>query len=216
MLSPAGHRHRYLSANISPSFRYFKHWRDRGGSYGASFRSDAPRVLCSGTITVLDRLRSGVSGGSPATGEFLCCRGGISNCVEKQDWSTFIGPFGQQSWLRFGNENGRLEVGLLFMLNILRLDPPAFQAYQEEFISVFFSVIGTDKVSVEHRFLSALLRVPGISIHPVFAGVDDVWQPSAGSDEMSREEFFELRLAILKGQSSGLFWRRVRCTSDYG
>lgn len=43
-----------------------------------------------------------------------------------QDWSTFIGPFGRMSWSRLGDDRGRLQVGLQFMLNVAKVDRGAF------------------------------------------------------------------------------------------
>ncbi len=43
-----------------------------------------------------------------------------------QDWSTYVGH-GIESWTRLGDDHGRRQVGMNFMLNVARLDPNAFE-----------------------------------------------------------------------------------------
>jgi hypothetical protein len=43
-----------------------------------------------------------------------------------KDWLTFIGLHGKMSWMRLGDERGRWQVGLHFMLNVVHIDPSAF------------------------------------------------------------------------------------------
>ncbi|WVR06529.1 hypothetical protein IAU60_003560 [Kwoniella sp. DSM 27419] len=109
---------------------------------------------------------------------------------QKMEWSTFITPFGKQSWLRLGDERGRLQVGLHFMLNAARLDPACFGQYEEDFVALLFQVIGTDRLSVEHKYTAALLAMSGALDHPLL-------QPLIGSEsfdkEMSGSQFMEAR-----------------------
>ncbi len=44
---------------------------------------------------------------------------------KEREWSTYLG-YGKESWERFGEEHGRRQIGLSFMLNVARLDPNAF------------------------------------------------------------------------------------------
>lgn len=46
--------------------------------------------------------------------------------ADDQDWLTFIGLHGKMSWMRLGDERGRWQVGLHFMLNVVQIDPFAF------------------------------------------------------------------------------------------
>ncbi|WRT67980.1 uncharacterized protein IL334_004955 [Kwoniella shivajii] len=114
---------------------------------------------------------------------------------QRLDWSTFISPFGRQSWARLGDERGRVQVGLHFMSNVAILDPAAFTHHEEDFVALFFQVIGTDKLTVEHKYLSALLLTPGAMDHPLLS-------PLAGLEalerEMSRDGFMGMRTEALK------------------
>jgi hypothetical protein len=48
-------------------------------------------------------------------------------CIaDHQEWSTFIAEYGKMSWSRLGDERGRLQVGLHFMMNVAKTDPSAF------------------------------------------------------------------------------------------
>jgi len=51
-----------------------------------------------------------------------------------QDWSTFVGSFGKMSWSRLGDDRGRLQVGLHFMLNVARTDPSAFSVSSDQIL----------------------------------------------------------------------------------
>lgn len=46
--------------------------------------------------------------------------------VLQDGWTPYIGAFGSQSWQRLRSEQGRLQVGLHFMLNVAKLDGGAF------------------------------------------------------------------------------------------
>jgi hypothetical protein len=50
----------------------------------------------------------------------------VLNSADLKDWLTFIGLHGKMSWMRLGDERGRWQVGLHFMLNVVRIDPSAF------------------------------------------------------------------------------------------
>ncbi|EIW67739.1 hypothetical protein TREMEDRAFT_64331 [Tremella mesenterica DSM 1558] len=76
------------------------------------------------------------------------------------DWSTFVGPFGRMSWSRIPDIKARINVGLHFMLNVAITDPFSFPKLKEDFISLIFTTITTDRLSVEHKYLSAVLSMP--------------------------------------------------------
>lgn len=44
-------------------------------------------------------------------------------CLSRQDWDTYL-AYGQESWERLGDEIGKRQVGMNFMLNVAQLDPP--------------------------------------------------------------------------------------------
>ncbi|WVQ65568.1 uncharacterized protein L199_003745 [Kwoniella botswanensis] len=123
--------------------------------------------------------------------------------VEHQqlDWSTFISPFGRQSWARLGDERGRVQVGLHFMLNVAQLDPAAFSHHEEDFIALLFQVIGTDKLTVEHKYLSALLAMPGAYNHPLLAPLGGI---ESLEGELSRDGFMGVREVALRSIFSAL------------
>ncbi|OCF44378.1 hypothetical protein I317_01823 [Kwoniella heveanensis CBS 569] len=116
---------------------------------------------------------------------------------QKLDWSTFISPFGRQSWARIGDERGRVQVGLYFMLNVAHLDPACFGDHQEDFISLFFQVIGTDKLTVEHKYLSALLVMPGALDYPLLSPLGGMECLQIGT-EMDRTKFMDIRSDVLR------------------
>ncbi|WWD18663.1 hypothetical protein CI109_103116 [Kwoniella shandongensis] len=114
---------------------------------------------------------------------------------QKLDWSTFISPFGRQSWARLGDERGRVQVGLHFMLNVAQLDPGSFIHHEEDFIALFFQIIGTDRVTVEHEYVSSLLIMQGAMDHPLLT-------PLAGIEmlerELDRNGFMDVRGLMLR------------------
>ncbi|KAL7420749.1 hypothetical protein Q5752_004701 [Cryptotrichosporon argae] len=87
------------------------------------------------------------------------------------DWSSFIGSFGTQSWLRLPNEAGRAHVGLRFMLAVARADPSAFRAHDDDFVALLFQALAADRVSVEHEYASALFALPGALDHALLEGL---------------------------------------------
>lgn len=116
----------------------------------------------------------------------------------RQDWSAYVGPFGQQSWSRIGNELGRIRVGVQFMLNVAHLDPGAFKTHEEEFLALLFQSIVTDRLTVEHKYAAAVFALPGALDHPLFEGVRDL---GVTEEHLTRTGFTEKRLSILEGES---------------
>ncbi|WWC88639.1 uncharacterized protein L201_003552 [Kwoniella dendrophila CBS 6074] len=114
---------------------------------------------------------------------------------QRSEWSVFISSFGRQSWSRLGDERGRVQVGLHFMLNVAQLDPGAFAHHEEDFVALLFQVIGTDKLTVEHKYLSALLAMPGTSDHLLLAPLGTI---EAFDRELSRDGFMGIRTEALK------------------
>lgn len=123
------------------------------------------------------------------------CAGIVVIEHQLMEWSAYVGPFGQQSWSRLPNDLGRIRVGLQFMLNVTHLDPGAFAKYEEEFIALLFQTIVTDRLTVEHKYASALFALPGASEHALFEGIS-----SLEIDNMDRSAFMEKRDAILDGE----------------
>lgn len=64
--------------------------------------------------------------------------------ADRQDWSSFVGPFGKMSWSRIGDEVGRTQVGLHFMLNVALIDRASFS------VSLTLSVAAKNQRSKEY------------------------------------------------------------------
>lgn len=84
------------------------------------------------------------------------------------------------------------------MLAVIQLDATAFAAHPSEFISLFFSVIGAERMTIEHKFISALFATPALLAHPLFDGVHAL---HLGND-LSQEDVFGTRIALLDSKSS--------------
>lgn len=112
-----------------------------------------------------------------------------------QEWSTYVGPFGQQSWSRLGNDAGRVQVGLHFMLNVALLDPGAFRTHEEEFIALLFQTLVTDRLTIEHKYAFAVFGLPFALDHALFAGVRELLPPDGA--EFDRAGFMDKRPEIL-------------------
>lgn len=121
--------------------------------------------------------------------------------MHAQDWSTFITPYGAQSFSRLAEETGRARVGLVFSLNVLRLDPTAFTKYPDEFCALFFGVVCLDKFTIEHEYVLALLCTPAAGAHPILKGADEVcdWR----GRRVERDEFMQLRGGLMDGEYYG-------------
>lgn len=103
------------------------------------------------------------------------------------------------------------------MLNVAKLDPGAFivgycdvlrqnltvllQHHEEDFIALLFQTIVTDKLTVEHKYLSAVLQTPEALDHPLLCLLKQV--PVAKHD-LDRGQFLESRGVILEGMSFNL------------
>jgi hypothetical protein len=81
------------------------------------------------------------------------------------------------------------------MLNVAKLDPGSFSKYPEDFVALFFQTVVTDKLSVEHKYVSALLAMPGAAVHPIFDGVADL-----PLGDLDRGTFMDRRGAILESE----------------
>lgn len=46
---------------------------------------------------------------------------------QQDGWTPYVGPLGKESWQRLRNEEGRLQVGLHFMLNVALVDPGCYE-----------------------------------------------------------------------------------------
>lgn len=86
------------------------------------------------------------------------------------------------------------------MLNVLELDTSAFKKQPDEFISLFFSVVGTDRITLEHKLLALLIGNPAFLEHPLFTDIERVWHPSESEREMTQETYFEIRSALLESK----------------
>ncbi|KIR32249.1 hypothetical protein I352_05483 [Cryptococcus deuterogattii MMRL2647] len=114
---------------------------------------------------------------------------------QRLDWTTFISPFGRQSWARLGNEKGRIQVGLHFMLNVANLDPGSFDSYSEDYIALLFQSIGTDRLTIEHKYLSTLVALPDATMNPILSKLSFMQAVRRG---LNRTDFMELRQEVLQ------------------
>jgi hypothetical protein len=74
------------------------------------------------------------------------------------------------------------------------------QKYAEDFAAVLFQTIVTDKITVEHKYLSAVLSMPGALAYPLFEGVEEVHRFNR-DHELDRGSFLDARGPILEGES---------------
>ncbi|WVN90543.1 uncharacterized protein L203_105782 [Cryptococcus depauperatus CBS 7841] len=118
---------------------------------------------------------------------------------QKLDWSTFISPFGRQSWARLGEGKRRIQVGLHFMLNVVQIDPASFNEYSEDFVALLFQSIGTDTPTIEHSYLSVLVHLPHAVEHPLLTCICNI---EAVVNGLNRATFIEIRPAILQATFS--------------
>lgn len=114
----------------------------------------------------------------------------------------YVGAFGQQSWSRLGNEEGRIQVGLHFMLNVGELDPAAFKTHEEEFLALFFQALVCDRLTIQHKYISAVSRLPGALDHALLEGMRDVLSEFGSTEatdfDISRSTFLENRPKLLE------------------
>ena len=81
------------------------------------------------------------------------------------------------------------------MLIVLR------QRHEEVFLGLLFQTIVTDQLTVEHKYLSALLAMPGVLDSPLFTEVGGI--PGV-KDDLNRSRFMELRGAVLEAIFSSI------------
>ncbi|ODN73953.1 hypothetical protein L202_07454 [Cryptococcus amylolentus CBS 6039] len=113
----------------------------------------------------------------------------------KLDWNTFISSHGRQSWTRLGDEQGRVQVGLHFMLNVLELDPSSFTEHGDDFVALLYQSIGTDKLTIEHKYAGTILNLARASEHLLLI---DVCTNNTLDKNPDRTEFMENRGQILQ------------------
>lgn len=111
------------------------------------------------------------------------------------DWSSYFGPFGNQSWARVGSELGRIQVGLHFMLNVLKVDPAAFRTFEEEFVALLFQSIVSDRLTIEHKYASTMFALPSAADDALFEGIAAI----PGALDFGRASFMDKREAVLEG-----------------
>jgi hypothetical protein len=70
------------------------------------------------------------------------------------------------------------------------------QPYPEDFVLLLLQTIVTDRITVEHLYLSALVAMPGVMEYPLFEGLASV---VAAGHQYERGEFMERRGVILQG-----------------
>lgn len=73
------------------------------------------------------------------------------------------------------------------------------QQHEEDFIALLFQVIVTEKVTIEHKYIFAMLHMPGATHHPILAGLITVGGLDRDFDEVG---FLEMRGSMLECECS--------------
>jgi hypothetical protein len=60
------------------------------------------------------------------------------------------------------------------MLNVAQLDPGAFKAQQDEFLVLLLQALVADRLTIQHKYASALFSLPAVLDHALLAGVRGV------------------------------------------
>lgn len=120
-----------------------------------------------------------------------CCA--ILVVEHHKQWEPYLASYGKQSWSRIRNQLGRIRVGLQFMTNVAHLDPGVFKIHEDEYLQLFFQSVVTDRLTIEHKYTSALFGFPGALDHMLFEGVR-----ALEVEDLTRSTFMEKRLAILE------------------
>lgn len=80
------------------------------------------------------------------------------------------------------------------MLNVANLDPGSFDSYSEDYIALLFQSIGTDRLTIEHKYLSTLVALPDATMNPILSKLSFMQAVRRG---LNRTDFMELRQEVL-------------------
>ncbi|QSL65328.1 hypothetical protein MERGE_002638 [Pneumocystis wakefieldiae] len=75
-----------------------------------------------------------------------------------KEWSNYL-DYGQESWIRFGNNSKVNQAGVIFMSKVIQECPDAYFSYRITFISYWFRVIVEDKLYNQHTLTSFILNI---------------------------------------------------------
>ncbi|EMR10630.1 hypothetical protein PNEG_01332 [Pneumocystis murina B123] len=75
-----------------------------------------------------------------------------------KEWSNYL-DYGQESWIRFGNNSKINQAGVIFMSKVIQECPNAYFSYRITFISYWFRVIVEDKLYNQHTLTSLILNI---------------------------------------------------------
>ncbi|KTW27194.1 uncharacterized protein T551_03188 [Pneumocystis jirovecii RU7] len=75
-----------------------------------------------------------------------------------KEWSNYL-DYGQESWIRFGNNSKVNQTGVIFMSKVIKECPNAYFAYRVTFISYWFRAIVEDKLYDQHILTSLILNI---------------------------------------------------------
>ncbi|KAG4304007.1 hypothetical protein PORY_002530 [Pneumocystis oryctolagi] len=95
-----------------------------------------------------------------------------------KEWSNYL-DYGQESWIRFGNNSKINQAGVIFMSKIIQECPDAYFAYRVTFISYWFRVIVEDKLYNQHILTSHILNIDSCNKlwnNPPFIKKSDVFE----------------------------------------
>ncbi|KTW25641.1 hypothetical protein T552_03501 [Pneumocystis carinii B80] len=75
-----------------------------------------------------------------------------------KEWSNYL-DYGQESWIRFGNNSKINKAGVVFMSKVIQECPNAYFSYRITFISYWFRVIVENKLYNQHTLTSLILNI---------------------------------------------------------
>ena len=69
------------------------------------------------------------------------------------------------------------------------------QRHEDDFLPLILQALITERITLEHKFISAILRIPGVTDHPLLAGLDT---SVAEGDRLDEMRYLEVRETILE------------------
>ncbi|KAF8630760.1 hypothetical protein AX17_005355 [Amanita inopinata Kibby_2008] len=169
---------------INESHLYWLCWRNLAKSI--SQNNDGPTALTAAREKLLD--------------ECAYCWVGCADILvrsgSKKPWSVILSPR-DEVWKKITNEALRYRVDLSIATQLLRFHPMMYSTHPDMFFEIFLESLATDRVMIEHDYLSLLLSIDSLQ-HPLLRGLACVEKPVEGDYVISVSEYSALRLPILQ------------------
>ncbi|KAH7914631.1 Mus7/MMS22 family-domain-containing protein [Hygrophoropsis aurantiaca] len=126
-----------------------------------------------------------------------CWVGCVNVLVQNRirDWSLYM-KLGPQSWERIIDATWRRRVGLRFNLTLLQLDPSAYLAHRDHFISILLESSVCARVTLEHEYVSIVFTLDGLQ-HPLLRGITCDLPADSVRYEISKVQFPATRMSLL-------------------